>query len=351
MFARMYFDAYDAWERGDLANVPDAWEEAFDAGRDRSVAGIGNLLMSMNAHINRDFPFMLANLGLTMPNGASRKPDHDRGNEVLNRLYDDVLQEIARRWDPTVLSYDVRGTTIDDAGIFQILQGWREQVWRHAEMLVNAPTPEERQAVADYIEGYALEMARTIKAGSSGDPTARDAHCAAYRAANRERGALARPVIRRRGLRARRGDVRVRVACPGGIRLCDGKLLLHRLRRPVARRRAITARVRKPVLLARVPLPAIEPGRAARRATRDEAPHAPCAAQGRPLQSARAGHEHHAVGPRGLELPAGAAAGSVAEDELRAPRAAGSRWCCSTTSAANGRSSSRCSTAWPSAST
>ena len=50
---------------------------------------------------------------------------------MLNRLYDDVLQEIARRWDPTVLSYDVRGTTIDDAGIFQILQGWREQVWRN----------------------------------------------------------------------------------------------------------------------------------------------------------------------------------------------------------------------------
>ena len=298
MFARMYFEAYDAWERGDLANVPDAWEEAFDAGRDRSVAGIGNLLMSMNAHINRDFPFMLANLGLTMPNGASRKPDHDRGNEVLNRLYDDVLQEIARRWDPTVLSYDVRGTTIDDAGIFQILQGWREQVWRHAEMLVNAQTPEERQAVADYIEGYALEMARTIKAGSSGDSTARDAHCAAYRAANRERGALARPVIRRRGPagsppgRPRAGGCARRESASA-----TASSLLDRLRRPVARRRAITARMRKPVLLARVPLPAIEPGRATVVRLRVEAPDAPRAAEGRPLQSARAGHEHHAVGP------------------------------------------------------
>ena len=261
VFARMYFEAYDAWERGDFANVPDAWEAAFNAGRDRSVAGIGNLLMSMNAHINRDFPFMLANLGLTMPNGASRKPDHDRGNEVLNRLYDDVLQEIARRWDPTVLNYDVKGTTFDDAGIFQILQGWREQVWRNAEALISAPTPEARQEVADYIEDYSLNMARLIESGSRGDPAARDAVCAAYRREHKERGALARAVIRRGGLRARGSKVRVRVACPAGIRTCDGTLFLDRLRRPRARRRAITARTRKPVVLARVALPAIDPGR------------------------------------------------------------------------------------------
>ena len=142
MFARMYFDAYNAWESG--GQVPAAWQEAFGAAREKRVAGIGNLLMSMNAHVNRDFPFMLANLGLAMPSGASRKPDHDRGNEVLNRLYDDVLQEIARRWDPTVLQYDVPGFAGDDTTLFQILQGWREQVWRHAEMLVNAPTPEAR---------------------------------------------------------------------------------------------------------------------------------------------------------------------------------------------------------------
>lgn len=80
VFARMYFAAVDAWARGDRGRVPPAWLEALDAGRDRSVNGLGNLLMSMNAHINRDMPFLLDALGLTDPRGASRKPDHDRGN-------------------------------------------------------------------------------------------------------------------------------------------------------------------------------------------------------------------------------------------------------------------------------
>jgi hypothetical protein len=260
VFGRLYFEAYDAWERGERDKVPDAWKTAFDAGRDRTVAGIGNLLMSMSAHVNRDFPFLLANLGLTMPSGKSRKPDHDRGNEVLLPLYDDIFAEIARRWDPTIYDYQVPGTGTDDAGFFQILVEWREAVWRHAEMLVNAQTPEARQAVADYIEEYALNWTRFWEANTQDEPEARDAHCAAYRKANKERGALARAVIGRRGLRVRRRGVRVRVACPAGIRICDGTLFLDRLRRRTARRRAITARSRRPVVLATTPLPVIEPG-------------------------------------------------------------------------------------------
>ena len=261
VFARMYFEAYDAWARGDRDKVPDAWKAAFDAGRDRTVAGIGNLLMSMSAHVNRDMPFLLANLGLTMPSGKSRKPDHDLGNEVLHPLYDDIFKEISERWDPTIYNYQVNGTVFDDAAFFQLLVEWREAVWRHAEMLVNAETPEARQAVADYIEDYALQWTKFWEESTQAAPGPRDAHCAAYRKAHPERGALARAVIRKRGLRARGRAVRVRVACPAGIRVCDGNLLLERLRRRVARRRAIVARVRRPTPLASTVLPEIAPGR------------------------------------------------------------------------------------------
>jgi hypothetical protein len=248
VFGRMYFDAYDAWERGDREKVPDAWKAAFDAGRDRTVAGIGNLLMSMSAHVNRDMPFMLANLGLRMPSGASRKPDHDRGNDVLHPLYDDIWEEISRRWDPTIYDYQVPGTVLDDGGFFQILVEWREAVWRHAEMLVNAPTPEARKAVADYIEAYALTWTRFWESTTQVDPQARDAHCAEYRRTHRERGALARPVVGRRGLITRGGWARVSLACPAGVRWCDGTLAL---KRSGARS------------LARAAFPAIEPGRRA----------------------------------------------------------------------------------------
>ena len=243
VFARMYFSAVDAWDRGDRKRVPPAWLEALDAGRDRSVSGQGNLLMSMNAHINRDMPFMLEALGLSNPKGASRKPDHDRGNRVLAPLYDDVLKELSARYDPTVDDLDAPGTLYDDTAIFQILQGWREGVWRNAELLAAADTLAQRRAAAEYIENYALGTARMIKAGTTiSDSSARDAHCAAYRRTHRERGGRATPAVGRRGLRVRKRAVRVRVACREPIRDCAGTLRMSRRGRRLARTAPIALR-------------------------------------------------------------------------------------------------------------
>ena len=252
VFARMYFEATDAWERGDRSRVPPAWLEALDAGRDRSVAGLGNLLMSMNAHINRDMPFLLDALGLTDPRGQSRKVDHDRGNRMLAPLYDDVLKELAARYDPTVDDFDVPGTLYDDTAIFQILQGWREGVWRNAELLGAAESLAQRRAAAEYIESYALGQARMIEAGTAiPDSSARDAHCAAYRRAHRERGGRAEPRIARRALRARRGGVvRVRVACPEPVRDCAGTLDLTRRGRRLARGGRVALRAGESKVLA-----------------------------------------------------------------------------------------------------
>jgi hypothetical protein len=244
VFARMYFTAFDNWARGDRKRVPPAWLEALDSGRKRDVSGQGNLLMSMNAHINRDMPFMLDALGLTDPKGASRKPDHDRGNRVLAPLYDDVLRELAARYDPTVDDLDAPGTLYDDTAIFQILQGWREGVWRNAELLSAAQTLDQRRAAAEFIENYALGIARMIKSGTTiSDSSARDAHCAAYRRTHRERGGKAAPRIAKRGLRARRGGiVRIRVRCDEPVRDCAGSLALTRRGRALARRLALSLR-------------------------------------------------------------------------------------------------------------
>ena len=156
VFARMYFEANDAWRAGKRDQVPAAWREALDAGRDKSVNGLGNLLLSMNAHINRDMPYLMEALGLNKPDGSTRKPDHDRGNKVLNTLYDDVIKELSARYDPTIDDLDVPGLLGDDAALFQMLQGWREGVWRNAELLNNADNAGQRKAASDYIEQYAL---------------------------------------------------------------------------------------------------------------------------------------------------------------------------------------------------
>ena len=81
VFASLYFDAFDAWHRGRRADVPGAWQIAFQGAADRALPASGNLALGINAHIQRDLPFALAAIGLVKPDGSTRKTDHDRVNE------------------------------------------------------------------------------------------------------------------------------------------------------------------------------------------------------------------------------------------------------------------------------
>src|SRR5436189_2206016 len=93
---------YDAYTRGDLVNTPAPWRIAFDAANNHQVQGIGNLLLGMNAHINRDLPFVLYRMGLFNSDGTSRKAHHDKVNSVLYSAYDQAIAEGARRFDPSL---------------------------------------------------------------------------------------------------------------------------------------------------------------------------------------------------------------------------------------------------------
>ena len=183
VFADAYFTAYDDWHAGDIGAVPMAWAIAFQAARDHAVSAAGDLLLGINAHVQRDLPFVLYSVGLTAPDGSSRKPDHDRVNVILNRVMMPAIAEIAQRFDPTIDDADVSGTTLDDTLVFQILPTWREIAWRNAERLAAAPDDAARAQVAADIEAYAAAQARTIAAGSAYLPgvqssAARDAYCA-----------------------------------------------------------------------------------------------------------------------------------------------------------------------------
>jgi hypothetical protein len=186
LFADYYFWAMDA-TGAEFASVPLAWQIAMDAASRREVSGSGDILLGMNAHINRDLPFVLAAKGLTHPDGSSRKPDHDKVNEILHRVTEGpVLYEAARRFDPSITSTDVPGTRLDNEVLFQLVVTWREQAWHNAVRLANAPTSLVRQLVANEIEQFAAAEALTIKATYAYLPpvtstTARDAYCASTR--------------------------------------------------------------------------------------------------------------------------------------------------------------------------
>lgn len=167
LFARYYFDAWDAYRAGDLAATSMAWQLAFSNADGRKVSGLGNLLLGMSAHVNRDLPMVLAEIGLVKPDGSSRKTDHDKVNQFLNLVMEPLIDEAAARFDPTVDDGQIDGTTMDETGMLQLLVAWREQAWRNAEALVNAPTPAARALVQEEIERLAAIEANLIIVATS----------------------------------------------------------------------------------------------------------------------------------------------------------------------------------------
>lgn len=184
VFAKYYTDAFYAYQSGDLASVPKAWQIAFDASRDKRVSGTGSLLLGMSAHINRDLPFVLAAVGLVAPDGSSRKPDYDAVEKWLATATAPLIAEIAARFDPTADdASDPFGITY--LTLFQMVSGWREAAWRNAEALVSAPTPQARALVAASIESEAVTTAQTLLATQSYLPPLtssgpRDRWCSAH---------------------------------------------------------------------------------------------------------------------------------------------------------------------------
>ena len=187
VFAQIYFDAYDNWAAGRVENVAPAWRIAFSAADDERVSGAGDLLLGINAHVNRDLPFALAAIGMATSSGTSRKHDHDRVDAILDAVVGPLMREQAARFDPQ-MSRAETPYGLGYAGLLQVLVTWREAAWRHAELLQAAPDADSRAVVAQQIEDYAAAQARAIEASSAYLPPltstqARNGFCALHGAA------------------------------------------------------------------------------------------------------------------------------------------------------------------------
>jgi hypothetical protein len=173
IFADYYFRAYDAYQTGE-GDVPAAWRMAFDAAAQRNVISGGDGLLGINAHINRDLPFVL--FDLDQQGHPVSHADHTLVNNVLAQLM--VDPEIVARFDPT---YDDN----PNPNILQQIFFWRERAYNNYLRLRNAPTPEARAAVTNEIELIASLTAsaiiQTTTLPPDSDSSARDAFCAENR--------------------------------------------------------------------------------------------------------------------------------------------------------------------------
>lgn len=181
VFAELYFEVRDDWHAGRRDEVPRAWAIALQAEDAKAMTGLGNFMLAMNAHINRDFPHVLAEVGLTAADGTNHRRDHNAYNQRLDSLYAPVFAEEAARFDPRFDDIDL--STLEETAAGVIMRGCREGVWRHAEGLALAKTAAARRLVERQIEAYAATQALLMRAmfeSSRAGNVKRDAWCAEH---------------------------------------------------------------------------------------------------------------------------------------------------------------------------
>jgi hypothetical protein len=179
VFANYYFRAINADERGRA--VPEAWRIAFDTARTGDANAGQDMLLGINAHVQRDMPFVLAGVGIRTRKGETRKPDHDVVNQILSDAYEPIVSAIGSRYDSLVTITNASWNPIDDIAGLEMVKGWREGVWRNAERLLEAKTAAERAQVTESIETNAATWARMIATAQAppGYRAIRDGYCKA----------------------------------------------------------------------------------------------------------------------------------------------------------------------------
>jgi hypothetical protein len=176
VFHDMYVRVVDDHASGEP--VPPAWEVAFDAAAEGDRSAGQDMLLAINAHVQRDMPFAVAEVGLVAPDGTSRKDDHDRVNQVLRRAYEQIVPTVAARYDPGMEPVASQTTGADGTTSTQLVAAWREGVWRNAERLTAASSPAHRELVAATIEANAHAWAEPIAAPEApGYRQVRAEHC------------------------------------------------------------------------------------------------------------------------------------------------------------------------------
>jgi hypothetical protein len=152
-FARLYLDALDAMQAGDINSVPRPWRLAFAAESDLSP--LRHVLLGINAHVNYDLPQAL--LAVITDDDfaddrlmARRRRDHERIDGVL-------ASRVAAEDDELVASGAARSvldrllTPLNRLGSKRFLREARLKVWHN--------TTELQRARTESVESYRQRLA------------------------------------------------------------------------------------------------------------------------------------------------------------------------------------------------
>lgn len=164
-FADYYFDAIDLYESG--GECPQVWRHALGAAAAADLHPLQHLFLGINAHINYDLAFALADVLddwdlLDDPRRNHRHSDHDAVNLIIARTVDVVQSQVVEPLSPAMGLLDRMLGPIDEWAFSRLIADWRDEVWHDAVDLVEAKTANRRQDVTDRISYRAAGFADLI---------------------------------------------------------------------------------------------------------------------------------------------------------------------------------------------
>lgn len=168
-FANLYREAFLDYESGRLDEVPEAWQIAFDAAKSDEVSVFQHALLGIHAHINRDFPFAIAEV--TPPEDrAKRYPDYLATNRFLLTTIQGVEELLGTIYDPDLGALDDALVGFDESLLAAVLTQWRLRAWRTAALFDGSRPPWVERAAAALLDRIAGQRAHLILGGSRRSP-------------------------------------------------------------------------------------------------------------------------------------------------------------------------------------
>lgn len=161
IFGDQYRQVLLDYERHNFDCVPGVWLLAFNEAHNEKLLMPQHLALGMNAHMGRDLPYAITEVGLD--NYLRRYRDHNRINDALLPAIAQSQQRLCRETYPSVLRscLDIIRPVFVRVGIHTFRTG-RELAWKTGTAVLRATTEEQRRVLWHQHESRAVQRAARI---------------------------------------------------------------------------------------------------------------------------------------------------------------------------------------------
>lgn len=159
-FGARYVTAVTGWD-DDRVSVPAGWAAVFETICPKRTSPLEDLVFAMAAHIIRDLPHALTDVGLEDAQGRSRVSDFHAVNRVMGHTVDDMQAAIGERYAPYLRWLDRVGRAQDELLSNYGIRMTRGMAWYNATRLLDpASSAEAVESIEESPGDFVREIMR-----------------------------------------------------------------------------------------------------------------------------------------------------------------------------------------------